>query len=331
MPTTLGELLKDSPKNWGRWGDDDELGAVNFLTDAEVLRGVQSVKSGKRFTLQVRMCHPDGDPSYRGRPQPSRMMVMDKGHYLSGKAEPFPGGLEYADDVMFTNLQGTTQYDALGHVWFDDQLYNGYDAKTTMGGGLEKDSILPMAERGVAGRGILIDVARYQGVDHLPAGYGISLDELLKTAEHQNSPIEKHDILLIRTGWLNRFFTEGPDAFLGEAKEGADGADTAVQAMNEPGLTYSKELVEWFHDMGIPVLGSDTLASEQTVHPETGCFVPLHGALMRNLGVTFSEINWLEDLAADCADDGQYEFLYMCTPLKIFGAAGSPINPMAVK
>ncbi len=111
------------------------------------------------------MCHPEGDPGYKGRSQPERLMVMDKRHYLSGKAEPFPDGMEYADDVMMTNLQATTQFDALGHVWFDDKLYNGYDAKTTMGGGLSKNSMLPVAEHGVVGRGVLLDVARYNEVD----------------------------------------------------------------------------------------------------------------------------------------------------------------------
>ena len=161
----LSELLQGAPSNWGRWGDTDELGSVNYLTQSEVLRGVKAVENGKVFTLQVRMCHPEGDPGYKGRSQPERMMVMDKGHYLSGKAKPFPGGMEYADDVMMTNLQATTQFDALGHVWFDDKLYNGYDAKTTMGGGLSKNSMLPVAEHGVVGRGVLLDVARYNEVD----------------------------------------------------------------------------------------------------------------------------------------------------------------------
>ena len=165
MAIPLSELLQGAPSNWGRWGDTDELGSVNYLTQSEVLRGVKAVENGKVFTLQVRMCHPEGDPGYKGRSQPERMMVMDKGHYLSGKAKPFPGGMEYADDVMMTNLQATTQFDALGHVWFDDKLYNGYDAKTTMGGGLSKNSMLPVAEHGVVGRGVLLDVARYNEVD----------------------------------------------------------------------------------------------------------------------------------------------------------------------
>ena len=111
---------------------------------------------------------PAGDPIYPGRGKTTRTMAMDKGHYMNCHAHSMPGGMEYADDVVFMYLQGTTQYDALGHVWYDDQLYNGYDAKTTIGG-LQKCSVEKIGDRGVVGRGILLDVARYKGVKHLQA------------------------------------------------------------------------------------------------------------------------------------------------------------------
>ncbi len=312
------ELLKDAPKNWGRWGADDEIGALNCLTHAEVLRGIRAVQQGKVFTLGVPVARPGGDPIYPGRGQPTRTMAMDKGHYLNGRAHPFPGGMEYSDDVIFMYLQGTTQYDALGHVWYDDKIYNGYDAKTTIGG-LQKCSIEKIADHGVVGRGILLDVARYKGVPHLQANEGISLDDLLKTSEFQKSPIEKHDIVLVHTGWLTRFYEEGSDAFFPN------------KSMSEPGLAYSPELIKWFHEMEIPSLGSDTVASEQTMHPESGAFIPLHAALLRNLGVIFNEIDWLKDLAEDCAKDGQYSFLFVGSPLKVVGGAGSPVNPVVIK
>lgn len=128
--------------------------ALNYLTQAEVLRGVAEIRSGKTFTLQLQMGHPKGDPVWPGRAQARRLNVMDKGHYLCGKVPTFPGKGEFADDMMVMYLQGSTQYDALGHVWYDDQLWNGYDAKTTIGG-LEKASVLPIGERGVVGRGVL--------------------------------------------------------------------------------------------------------------------------------------------------------------------------------
>src|SRR6185437_12858356 len=120
----LGDLLKDSPTNWGKWGDDDEVGALNYLGQAEILEAIRTVRSGKSFTLQTPIGNPDGDPVWPGRTGAQRFMVIDKARYLAGKGVEFPGGLEYADDYMVMFLQGSTQYDALGHTWYDDKLWN---------------------------------------------------------------------------------------------------------------------------------------------------------------------------------------------------------------
>jgi len=176
QPKHVREVLRDMPKNWGRWGQQDQIGSINFLTPQEVMRGARTVRSGKVFALGVPVGRKEGDPIYPGRGQPVKTMNMDKGFYFNDAAPAFPGGLEYADDVIFMYVQGTTQYDALGHVWYDDKLYNGYDAKTTIGG-LKKCSIQPIAEHGVVGRGVLLDVARYKGVPHLAPNQQITLDE----------------------------------------------------------------------------------------------------------------------------------------------------------
>lgn len=313
----VAELLKDLPTNWNRWGPDDEIGSLNYLTPEEVLRGIRSVRQGKVFTLSVVIGSPTGDPVWPGRTGATKLMTQDKGHYLCNKLRPAPGGLEYADDFITMFLQGTTQFDALGHTWYDDQIWNGYDAKTTIGG-MDKASVLPIAEHGVVGRAVLLDMARYRGKPHLDRGETFGLDDLLACAEKQGVTIEKHDILIIRTGWLKIFYEQGPAAFYGDS-------------FNEPGLAFSRELVQWFYETEIPVLGTDTIANETTVDPETGVLLPLHNALMRNLGVLFNEILWLEDLADDCASDGQYTFLYAGAPLKVYRGTGAPVNPIAVK
>jgi kynurenine formamidase len=317
-PANFQEMLKDAPKNWGRWGANDELGALNFLNNEEVLNGVKAVKSGKVFTLGVPLARPQGDPLYPSRSQPIRTMAMDKGFYLSGRAQPMAGGLEYADDVIVMYLQGSTQYDALGHVWYGDKIYNGYDANTTIGG-LAKCSVQPLAEHGIVGRGILLDIARLKGKESLDPGEGVTVADLEAAAKKQNCKIEKHDILLIRTGWLKRFYDKG---FEGIFPKGS---------FNEPGLCYSPELVNWFYKMEIPSIGSDTIGSEQTLHNESGTTLVLHMALLCHQGVVFNEIDWLEDLADDCAKDGQYTFLFVGAPLKVVNGAGSPVNPVAIK
>ena len=313
---TVGELLKNSPKNWGKWGPDDEVGSLNYLTPDVVKAAAGSVRSGKVFTLQVKMANPAGDPVWPGRSGAVRINVMDEGHYLAGKGPQFAGGAHYADDFMTCFLQGSTQYDALGHVWYDEQIWNGYDSKTTIGG-LSKASVCAIAEKGVVGRGILLDIARWRKKEVLDVAETFTHEDLIACAKAQGTEIKPRDILLIRTGWIAKFYKVSREEFYGN--------------FVEPGLTYSPELVEWFRSMEIPNLVTDTIANEVTVDPVSGVVLPLHNALMRNLGITLTEIVWLDDLAADCAADGQYTFLYAAAPLKIVSGTGAPVNPIAIK
>ena len=120
-------------------------------------------------------------------------------------APAFPGGLHYADDKATLFLQGSTQYDALGHVWYDGQIWNGYDCRTTVGA-LSKASVLPIAEKGVVGRGVLIDMARHRGKDWLDKGETFDHNDLEAAAKAQGVTIEKRDILLIRTGFMKYWY-----------------------------------------------------------------------------------------------------------------------------
>ena len=313
--STLNEVLKDAPKNWGRWGDDDEIGCLNYLTPEEVLRGVRHVRSGKVFTLGVPVGRAGGDPVWPGRSGAMKLMTQDRGHYVAGKLKPLPGGLEYADDYITAFLQGSSQFDALGHTWYDNQLYNGFSAETTTGG-MAKCGVDKIAQHGVVGRGVLVDIARYRGKDSLQSGETFGVDDLEAAAGKQGVSIEKHDNLLIRTGWLKGFYDNG--AF-------------PSGKFNEPGLTYSLELAQWFQENEIASLSTDTIANEVTIDPENGILLTLHAALMRNLGLLFSEILWVEPLADDCAQDGQYSFLYAAAPMNIIGGTGAPVNPVVVK
>ncbi|TDT34383.1 cyclase family protein [Naumannella halotolerans] len=312
---SMAEFLAGAPKNWGKWGPDDEVGSLNYLTPAEVLRGVAEAREGKVFTLQRLIGDPAGDPVWPGREPAKRTMILDEATWDHDGAPQFPGGLHYADDKIEAFLQGSTQYDALGHVWYDGQLWNGYDARTTVGG-MDKASVEPIAERGVVGRGILLDMARFRGKQALDKAETFTHEDLLACAQAQGQQIEKHDVVVIRTNFLSWFHELG-DAF--------------YDGFCEPGLRYSVELAEWFQQMEIPNLVTDTIANEITTDPDSGVALPLHNALMRNLGVTLTEICDLEKLAADCAEDGRYTFLYAAAPLKVHQATGSPVNPIAIK
>ncbi|MEO3937656.1 cyclase family protein [Dermatophilaceae bacterium Soc4.6] len=311
----LGDLLKDSPKNWGKWGADDEVGGLNYLGTEQVLAAASLIRSGKVFTLQRLIGDPKGDPVWPGRTPAERTQILDESTWDGGGGPAYPGGLHYADDKINAFLQGSTQYDALGHVWYDGQLWNGYDARTTIGG-LQKASIEPIAQRGVVGRAVLLDMARFRGKPNLDSAETYTHDDLLACAAAQGVELRKRDIIVIRTNFLQLFFELG-DAF--------------YEGFCEPGLVYSPELVQWFADMEIPNLVTDTIANEVTTDPNNGVALVLHNALMRNLGVTLTEIADLELLADDCAADGVYEFFYAAAPLKVALGSGSPVNPLAIK
>lgn len=312
----ISDILADAPDNWGRWGADDEIGAVNYLTNEQVLRGIGAVEDGETHALGLPVARPEGDPAWPGRADTAHYMDRDEGHYESGK-EPSRNGAHGAEDVVHMPLHGTTHVDAPGHVWYDGELYNGFDAGTTKGG-LDRAAIDGVGEHGILGRGVLLDVARHRGVDALERDERITLDELTACAEAQGVTIEPRDIPLVRTGWLEQYYDE-------------DGADIYEEPFREPGLTYSDDLVEWFHELEIPAFGTDTIANEQTVSDETGTPIPLHPALLRDQGVLFVEMLKLDALADACAADDRYAFFFIVTPLKIVRATASPVNPLAVR
>lgn len=315
--TSLRETLALAPRNWDRWGSDDEIGALNHLSPADVRRGAAEVLRGAVYTLGLPLGDRRGEPILPGRHESRRYNSQDRGSYLGGKRRRLAGGLEFADDVMIMNLQGTTHVDALAHTWYDEEAYNAIPVDTTIDE-LGRGSVQPLGAHGIVGRGVLLDVARHRGVDALGSGEGFTLAELLEVADEQHTKILPHDVLIARTGWLPRFYVEGPASFY-------------KQPYNEPGLIYEDEVAKWFHETEIVAWATDTLANELGVQPKTGQTAEvLHAALMRNLGVIFIEMLALEELAEACALVGRWTFMFACAPLRIHGATASPVNPVAV-
>ena len=331
----LAEILENAPDNWGRWGDDDECGALNYLTADETLRGIRAVESGESVTLGLPVFDPRGTPAVPTRSDPQHHVMTDRADYEAGKAGGPPSeervefeglsesavaaysrtaGLETAEDSVYMFLHDGTHVDALSHAWYDGELYNGVDANTTTGG-LEHGSVAPLGEHGVLGRGVLLDVARHRGVDFLDPGDRITLSELRACADEQGVSVQNRDVLLLRTGWVERYYQEGP---------------AGVDLYDEPGLTADEDVLRWFYEKEIPFLGTDTLRNEQTLSDETGTFIPLHAAFLRDLGIPLNELLKLDRLAERCADRGVYDFLFVALPLKLVGASGSPVNPVAV-
>lgn len=320
----ITDVLADAPNNWCRWGDDDELGAPNWLTADEVLRGVQTVKAGETFTLGVPIDAPDGDPLWPGRSPVGHYATQDEGTIAAGKRDRTPfGNTKSADDVVHLSTHGTTHHDALGHVWYGDELYNGFDATTT-NGGLARCGVEHIADHGLVGRGVLIDIARHRGVQALDADERVTLEELQTCLDAQNVTLDGHEILLFRTGCLEYFAEEGQEAFYERYGDGAGG-------LLEPGLTYTAELADWLYEHELTAFCTDTITAEQTRSEETETLLPLHPLMLRDLGIVVSELFDLSAFATACAEDGRYDCLFVSGPLKIVGGSAAPANPVVIR
>jgi kynurenine formamidase len=299
----LGKRLS----NWGRWGAEDERGTLNLITPDKLVAAAALVRKGAVFDLGIPFDDQGPQPG-GGRINPVHLMSQ------TGDTQVFPGGFRYADDYIFMPLQGASQWDALAHVYYDDQLYNGYPASDVTVVGAFHDTIDRIA-KGVAGRGVLLDIAGLRGVDWLPAGEVITPDDLEAAIEAQGGvAVGSGDILLFRTGWRRMFL---------EQKSAQD------FMAGEPGL--GQACCEWLHEREVAAVCSDNWAIEVLPGEVADVILNVHMVLIRDMGMTLGEILDFEELAADCAADGVWEFFFCAPPLKVTRGVGSPINPLAIK
>ena len=297
--------------NWGRWGDDDEMGTLNLITPEARLRGATSVRAGKAFTLGIRFGAdgPQPDPSPIGRYNPRHTMLA------TGASWGDPPVFHYSDDAIDLPTQSATQWDSLAHVHYDGKLYNGYPADEVLGDdGAARDGIDKQARQAFATRGVLLDVARLKGVDRLEPSTLITPEDLDAAAAAQGVSIEPGDVLLIRTGHITTFTEDG---------------DLNVFNWQCPGVGLAA--AAWFRERDLAAVAADTPNVEVLPGEDPEVISPAHLACIRDMGMPFGEIFDLQALGADCAEDGQWDFLFVAQPLEITGGIGSPINPIAVK
>ena len=225
------------------------------------------------------------------------------------------GPLRFNDDYIMMPLQAGTQWDALSHVYYDKQLYNGYPASAVTSFGATKDSIDQVAEKGlVVSRGVLLDVARHRGLKYLAPNTVVFPEELDEVAKASGVQVEPGDVAVIRTGWRVRFL------------ETSDGESWTV---GSPGLSW--RCAQWLYDHDAAAVASDNIAVEVVPSEIAGVNAVLHLLTIRDMGMMLGEMWDLEDLSDDCAKDGVYEFLLVAQPLRVSGAVGSPVNPVAIK
>ena len=301
--------LGDQVRNWGRWGADDEIGTLNLITPAKRAAAAQLVRKGVTFSLQIPMNN-KGPMTGAGRVNPIHTMTATGCDDV--QLFPMAAGARYTDDVMFLYLQSGTEWDGLAHVFYDGQLYNGYDASNVDSNGAHKVGIDKTCSSYVS-RGVLLDVARFHGVDCLDPAHRIDGDELDEVAAAQGVSIESGDIVLVRTGVLAHYArTHRWDVYHG----------------SHPGLHQRAAI--WLHDHEIAAVASDN-GSVEGVDKQSLLAIPLHQLALRDMGLPLGETFNLEALAADCEADGVYECFLVAPALNITGAVGSPVNPLAMK
>ncbi len=295
--------------NWGRWGPDDELGTLNLIDEPARRRAAAAVKRGAAFSLAVRFDQQSPQMgTIPGRTNPLRTMIALN--------TPYTGSLEgfcCNDDTVHMGLQASTHWDALAHVSYDGLLYNGYPmTAVTAEAGATRCGIHRV--KTLVTRGVLLDVARARGVERLEPGYAIQPADLDAALELAGTEVVPGDAVLVRTGHLQLFKARDRAAF-------ATGPS--------PGLTLAT--VPWLRDHDVAAVAIDTLALEVYPGEDDRLLFPVHLVHLRDMGLTQGQIFDLEALAADCADDGAYEFLLDASPLPFTGGCGSPVNPVAVK
>jgi kynurenine formamidase len=301
----LGKKLS----NWGRWGADDERGTLNFITPEVVKRAAGLVRRGTVFSLGLSFGADGPQIGQGGRVNPLHLMTaVDQ--RLPGE---YPDGFRYADDVMVFPLQCATQWDSLAHVHYDGQLYNGFAAATTSPAGASRNGIDKIGP-GVVSRGVLLDLARVAGLARLKAGHAIAPADLEAAERTQGVRVERGDVLLVRTGHLSVFRTDG---------------DRVGYMRMMPGLNTA--CAEWLHGREVAAVASDTSSVEVIPFEDPKTPLPFHLICLRDMGLTLGEMFDLDALAEDCAADGVWEFFFSAPPLKITGGVGSPLNPLAIK
>jgi kynurenine formamidase len=293
-------VVRGQSDRWypSRWGADDQRGAANRLTAAKVLEAKDVIKNGTVYQL--------------GRVYEPGMPMFGTRHYSLRIPQAFamPGRNQavYHDEIISGELgQIGTQFDGLGHLGIGDLFYNGNRrSEFAQAEGLTRLGIENVGA--IVTRGVLIDVARFRGVDQLQGGYEITPADLRGALQREGIEIRSGDVVLIHTGWGGLWLKDNP---------------RFVQTAPGIGVAAAQLLV----DEEVVVVGSDTWGVEVMPNPDSSLNAPVHQLLIARNGIYLHENVATEGLARDSV----YEFAYMYAPLRLKGATGSPGNPIAIR
>jgi hypothetical protein len=337
---------------WGDWGEDDELGRINLVTRDKVLEGVREVEAGISFCLSLPLDYPGGTALNQRRHPPVLAPTEDMdgtpATFFNVHMSEMPdfGDARYvdvwADDVVTLSLQYSTQWDSLAHVGaeFDADgdgveeavYYNGYRAGVDLVGPQEDAAgdggrhrsfahhlgLEHMAYHGVQGRGVLVDLTHHLGHEWR----GVDLRTLQEVMDADGVVVEPGDMLLLHTGFATEVlaWNRNPDP------RKIHTTCSYLDARDEA-------LLGWIADSQISALAADNYAVEGLLgkdrDPGRHSFLPLHHLCLFRLGVPLGEMWYLHELAAWLREHGRSRFLLTAPPLRLPGAVGSPLTPVA--
>jgi kynurenine formamidase len=291
-------------RNWGRWGDEDQLGALNLITPEKKQSAAKLVTSGESVSLS----RPVPLVPALDNPKPAQKYS----YWIDipfGEDVLEPGGA--ALDYLGVDYHGysTTHLDALGHNWDAAGMWNGRDPKAEVTPlGLTWGDVDQMRD-GIVTRGVLLDVPRARGTDYVTPQEPVHGSELARIAAEQGAELTPGDALVV---------------YMGHERWVADHPEWSVFRDGSPGLHAS--CLPFLRDNDVAVLAWDFADATPT-----GYDVPwtVHGALFA-YGVVLVDNCDLSRLAAACARLRRVDFLFTVAPLRVPGASGSPVNPIAV-
>jgi hypothetical protein len=304
--------------SWGVWGDHDVFGCLNLLTADRVRAGANCVRKGAVFALNFDMELPD--PPLFGRAAFEHTV-----HWL-------PGEVGHDDELSGWNTQSSSQWDGFRHIRHREHGFYGGVAD-------EDHGIHHWARRGIAGRAVLADVARWRAAEGRPIDPGaadpIEPSDVLATLDAQGVTVEEGDILLLRTGWVSWY--RGLDT---------DGRQALAGSLLACGLRPGADTARMLWDLHIAAVAGDNPALEvwppgslatpdelqaAMADPSRSYEVFVHFALLPLLGLPIGEMFDLDALADDCAADGVYECQFTSAPLNLRAGVASTPNALAIK
>jgi kynurenine formamidase len=305
MTVTTAEFadLFATVKNWGRWGTEDERGALNFITPDLVAGAARLVRSGRTVSLSLKL------DTVAGPDNPS---PVEHRMTLTADDDIGSGSLRFGADYLGLEFHGDahSHIDALCHVMYEGAMFNGFPNARVTTTGAEVESI-DVAHTGIVGRGVLLDIPRLRRTKWIEPGEMIRADELIAAEKAQGVELRTGDILYLRTGHHRRRLDRGPwDAAVAKA------------GLHATAMTL-------LHEREIAAFGADG-DGDAVPNDCDAVMYPIHTLGMNAMGLHFMDSLQFEDLAEMCEYEKRWEFMTVVAPLRLERGTGSPVNPIAI-